>query len=101
MTMDDGTAVRHASAWRAESYRAAVHDLDEVRGILALLLNDPPSPAVERMVQDADVLCHAALWMLGETRSLTPEGADGTGPVEVRHPRHPAGHGAARGRSRA
>ena len=31
-------------------------------------------PAVERLLQDADIQFHTALWLLEEVRGLTPEG---------------------------
>lgn len=48
--------------------------LDNVRGEIRELLLNAPSPAVERLIQDADVNFHTALWLLGEVRGLTPEG---------------------------
>jgi hypothetical protein len=56
-----------------------VRELDGVREALARLLREAPSPAVERLLQDADLYCHTALWLLGETRGLTPE-AEGPQP---------------------
>lgn len=51
-----------------------VRRLDAVRLQLQELLLAAPSPAVERLIQDADINFHTALWLLGEVRGLTPEG---------------------------
>lgn len=48
--------------------------LDNIRSDLHILLQEAPSPAVERLLQDADIQFHTALWLLGEVRGLTPEG---------------------------
>lgn len=48
--------------------------IDNIRHDLHVLLQDAPSPAVERLLQDADIQFHTALWLLGEVRGLTPEG---------------------------
>ena len=48
--------------------------LDNIRHDLQMLMQEAPSPAVERLLQDADIQFHTALWLLGEVRGLTPEG---------------------------
>ncbi len=48
--------------------------LDSIRHDLQVLLQDAPSPAIERLLQDADIQLHTALWLSGEVRGLTPEG---------------------------
>jgi hypothetical protein len=51
-----------------------VAHLDNVRHDLGILMQEAPSPAVERLLQDADIQFHTALWLMGEVRGLTPEG---------------------------
>ncbi len=48
--------------------------LDTIRQDLHALMQEAPSPAIERLLQDADLQFHTALWLLGEVRGLTPEG---------------------------
>ena len=48
--------------------------IDNLRHDLQALMREPPSPAIERLLQDADLQFHTALWLLGEVRGLTPEG---------------------------
>lgn len=48
--------------------------IDNIRQGLQTLMMQAPSPAIERLMQDADIQCHTALWLLGETRGMTPEG---------------------------
>ncbi|TAN25848.1 MAG: hypothetical protein EPN30_04725 [Actinomycetota bacterium] len=48
--------------------------LDNIRHDLHFLMQEAPSPAIERLLQDADLQFHTALWLLGEVRGLTPEG---------------------------
>lgn len=51
-----------------------VANLDNIRCDLHILIQEAPSPAVERLLQDADLQFHTALWLMGEVRGLTPEG---------------------------
>jgi hypothetical protein len=48
--------------------------LDNIRSNLHILLQEASLPAVERLLQDADIQFHTALWLLEEVRGLTPEG---------------------------
>lgn len=48
--------------------------LDNIRHDLQFLMQEAPSPAIERLLQDADIQFHTALWLMGEVRGLTPEG---------------------------
>lgn len=55
-------------------HRNYVANLDNIRCDLQVLIQQAPSPAVERLMQDADLQFHTALWLMGEVRGLTPEG---------------------------
>jgi len=54
-----------------------VDELTALRRTLALLNEDPWSPAVERSLRLADMYLHLALWQLGELEAITPELAQG------------------------